>query len=226
MAALPNEAEMISLLAINYRNSPRDPMFGFTFAKNFLINDKAPYIVTLFVAALSWTAIRTSDRLASVPFVEYRVEPQSGAGGVSGIELRIRNITQASRFDCFTITLVARRSESLILGDAAGQQHQLRGTVFASLTVKLAKPNEWEIEATNISPGADIALFVPATGIGKPAVLASSCAGVLTVEAGAKEDEEKKVKSKVSAGVLPVLVEQSRLTWFVEHEIAILWSAL
>ena len=140
--------------------------------------------------------------------------------------MRIRNITQASRFDCFTITLVARRSESLVLGDAAGQQHQLRGTVFASFTVKLAKPNEWEIEATNISPGADIALFVPATGIGKPAVLASSCAGVLTVEAGAKEDEEKKVKSKVSAGVLPVLVEQSQLTWFVDYEIAILWSAL
>jgi hypothetical protein len=173
-------------------------MLGFNFARGALMNEKAPYIVTLFVAALSWTVIRTADRLAGVPFVEYRITTVLNDAGVHGIDVRLRNITQASRFDCFTITLATRRRDCLKFGDPMHQRHQLRGSVFASFTVKRAKPDEWEIEAASVSPGADIALFVPASGEGVPALLASACDTTVTSAGASKDEGGKKEIAKSS----------------------------
>jgi hypothetical protein len=202
-------------------------MLGFKFIKSFLLNDKAPLVVTLFVAALSWTAIRTSDRLASIPFIEYRVEPAKNEQGISGIELRLRNITAANKFDCFLLTLWTRRHDTLKFGDPKQQQHRLRGTVFATLTATPSRSGEWNIEARNLAPGADISLFVPATGTGDPAVLGSACVQVATVfDTGSAESADKKAKSKGAPDAVPILVEQSLATRFVEYEIKILWLAL
>jgi hypothetical protein len=202
-------------------------MLGFKFIRSFLINDKAPFVVTLFVAALSWTAIRTSDRLASIPFIEYRTLLVKSEQGVSGIELRLRNITAASKFECFLLTLVARRHDTLKFADPKDQQHRLRGTVFSSLKVTRSKVDEWDVEAKNLAPGADISLFVPATGAGEPAVLGSACANVPTVfEASPTEGADKKAASKIAPEAVPILVERSFATRFVEYEIEILWLAL
>jgi hypothetical protein len=202
-------------------------MLGFQFIKDFLVNDKAPFVVTLFVAALSWTAIRTSDRLASIPFVEYHVEHEANRHGISGVALRLRNITAASKFDCFLVTLSTRPTDSLKFGDPTKQQHQLRGTVFATLEAKASKPGEWNIEARDLGPGADISIFIPTTGTGEPALLGSACAQRTTVfDAGQSESAEKKEKPKSAPAAVPILVERSVSTQFVEHEIAILWLAL
>lgn len=202
-------------------------MLGFEFVRRFLVNEKAPFVVTLFIAALSWTAIRTSDRLASVPFIEYEVEPAKSEQGISGIELRLRNITTASKFDCFLLTLWTRRHDTLKFGDPKQQQHRLRGTVFATLAATPSKSGEWSIEAKNMAPGADITLFVPATGVGDPAVLGSACAQVTTVlDPDASEGSNQKAKPRNTSDAVPILVERSLTTRFVEYEIKILWFAL
>ena len=199
-------------------------MSGSTVVKGFLGSEKAPFIVTLFIAALSWTAIHTSERLSSTPFVEYRIAPTHSESGVQGIEIRLRNITASSRFDCFGLTLVTRRQETLKFGDAKSQQHHLRGTVFASLTVKQAKDNEWGIDVANLSPGADIALFVPTSGDGSPVVLASSCPSVPVMPKGGEKGDAD--KGEKPAAAVPVLIQRSFTTFFVEYEITILWGAL
>lgn len=39
----------------------------------FFSTEKAPYFVTLFVAALAWTGLRSSERVTNTPFIEYDI---------------------------------------------------------------------------------------------------------------------------------------------------------
>lgn len=188
---------------------------------NVLISEKAPYVVTLFAAALSWLTIRTSDHLATVPFVEYRVasEPKTKP---PGFDLRLRNITAGSTFDCFQLMLIVRRGDSLTFGEAKDQQIELRGTVFSSLTVTRVAEREWDIKAEDVAPSADITLFVPSTGQGSPAVLVESCPAQDPSTKNASSDGT----SGSPRGLAPVLVEASWATWMLDHEMLILWVAL
>lgn len=191
-----------------------------------LFNEKAPYLVTLFVAAASWTAVHTAERLASTPFLEYQLSEARLDSGIQAVELRLRNITTSSRFSCFMLTVVPRRRDNLTLGDPKAQRHQLHGTVFASLTVTRAKPSEWEIRAENLAPGADIALFIPTTQTGRPAVLVGPCSIEASSSNSSKNDADKQDRAKPPGGTLPVLVEGGLSTFFVEYEIPILWGLL
>jgi hypothetical protein len=190
------------------------------------MGEKAPYVVTLFVAALSWLTIHTADRLSSIQFVEYRVA-LSDSEGRHGIEVRLRNITVASKFDCFLLTFATRQGETLKFGDPKGQQITLRGTVLSTLTVIQTEDNEWDIKAENLAPGADIALFVPATGAGTPAILTESCrANNASSEDGVAGNANNEKTTTRSRGESPVLIQRSLTTRFVEYEIRILWSGL
>jgi hypothetical protein len=98
--------------------------------------------------------------------------------------------------------------------------------VFSLLTATKAKPAEWEIEATNLAPGADIAMFIPGVGSGTPLVLVQPCVVRIDIASDAKRSEDAKDEKKPAAAATPILVERGLTTAFVEYEIAILWSAL
>ncbi len=188
--------------------------------------EKAPYIVTLFAAAFSWLTIRTADRLSSIPFVEYSVASAENDGH-PGVVVHLRNITLGSKFSCLQLTLGIRQGGTLKFGDPKDQQVILRGTVLSTLKLVTPLPEEWDIQINNLSPGADVSLFVPTTGKGSPAALIGSCSASdsgYEKTAGGETDDEKATRR--SGGELPVLVERSLTTVFVEHELCFLWSAL
>jgi hypothetical protein len=202
-------------------------MAGLGFLRDLLTNDKAPYMVTLFVAAFTWVAHRTTERLSGTPFVEYRISPSQNERGALGVTLRIRNITEASRFDCILITLKPRASESLKFDDSAGQRHGIQGTALTLLTAEITKPTEWAIRATNVAPGTDNWIFIPAKGAGEPAAMVQSCTEVSEASAddassgGAKGDGGKAVPASN-----PILVRWGVRPFFVENELLILWTSL
>ena len=195
-------------------------------AKSILGNEKAPYAVTLFVAATAWTAVHTADRVSNTPFVEYRFASAQTRAGKLGLELRLRNVTAATRFECFTLTLTPHAGAALKFGDAAYQQARVRGTVFARPIVTKASPNEWEVKVESLAPGADISLIIPIEGDGEPALLVSMCPDEAGSSVDEKADGAKKERGKPAPLVVPVLLRRSPTTFFVEFEIALLWFAL
>ena len=216
MQPYPSKVKLRFQLTLPSMNLPKD----------FLTGEKAPFIVTLFVAALSWTAIRTADRLAGTPFIEYRISESQSENKRPGMELRLRNITPASRFDCFRLTIAARQLETLRFGDPKEQRHRIRGTVLSLLTATRSKDTEWEIRATNLAPGADIEIFIPTVGIGTPLVLVQPCAIQAEEESEPVKGIEVKKEKEGTKADAPVIIAWGPTTMFVEYEIAILWSAL
>lgn len=199
-------------------------MFRLSLVGDFFRSEKAPYVVTLFVAALAWTMLRTADRLVNTPFIEYRIDPVKIDNKLDGIEIRFRNITPSSSFECFLVTVASDSTEKLRFGEPASQKHVLRGTVAAALTVTRAKPNEWEIQATDVLPGADIALRVPVIGKDQPRIMVRQCREEGPVVKS--EDREGSGKKASPRPVVPTLLQRSLTTWFVEFELLILWAAL
>lgn len=199
-------------------------MFRLSLVGDFFRSEKAPYVVTLFVAALTWTMLRTSDRLVNTPFIEYRIDPVRIDNKLDGVEIRFRNITPSSSFECFLVTVASSSPDKLRFGDPTVQRHFLRGTVAAALTVTRAKPDEWEIQATDLLPGADIALQVPVIGKDEPRIMVRQC---LEDEPGIKSEDREGSKKKTSPRPgIPTLLHRSLTTWFVEFELLILWAAL
>ncbi len=178
-----------------------------------LVNDKTPLIVTVFVAVLSWTALRTNDRLTSTPFIEYRLAERQNEAGIPSVELRLRNLTTASKFDCFVLTLVPRHAEPLKFGESSKVEYRLHGTALVLPTVSAATADEWNINIHGLAPGADLSIFIPTIGSGIPAVLADPCPGATAA------NTDKQVLE-------PILIELSWRTYFVEYELQILWTLL
>lgn len=204
-------------------------MLGIDFAKGLLTNEKAPYLVTLFVAALAWTIVRTTDRLGSVPFLEYRTETEAAATGIGGrFGLRLRNVSVGSRFECFEIRFVKRTDQQLEFGDAAEQGARIQGTVLALPKVTKAEPDEWVVSVTSMSPGADLTIYVPVKRLIAnefPAILASTCPGTPDTSDGLKATKDEHAPKSTASG-LPILLKHSPTTFFVEYELPILWAAL
>jgi hypothetical protein len=185
--------------------------------------EKAPYVMTVFVAAVAWTSIRTADRLSSVAFIEYELG-SPGAGRDQKVEIRLRNITQAAVFPCFIMTVASADPSTLAFGPSEQWDQILRGTVLVQGTPRRAEKDEAEIEIKNFSPGADFALRLPTLGQGSPRLLVRECSA-LTAEPSSGESKADK-KDKPSSGAPPILVHRSLATFFVEWEIAVLWSIL
>lgn len=199
-------------------------MIGWPLIGDFFRNEKAPYVVTLFVAALTWTMLRTSDRLVNTPFIEYRIESVLIDKKIEGVEIRLRNITSANSFECFLVTVASSNEKTLRFGDPAMQRHVLRGTVAAELTVTHVKQNEWEIEAKDLLPGADIAIQVPVIGQDQPRIMVRPCK--LNEVSDRPTDGEGSGKKASPRPAIPALLHRSFSTWFVEFELFILWAAL
>lgn len=185
--------------------------------------EKAPYVVTLFVAALGWTALRTSDRLQQTPFVEYRTthEAVQQKGGARYALVHIRNVTTAHSFDCFRLEFVG--PPNAFGAVAANSYFSYRGTVASRARVELAQSANWRWEVKDFMSGADMVLGVPLQGDTRFQVMTRPCDAAPAAEAkgeGAKDG----AKSKTPAA--PLLLERSLQTFYVEYELALLWIGL
>jgi hypothetical protein len=193
-------------------------------------SDKAPLVLTLFVAAIGWTTARTTDRLSSTPFLEYRLDPAELKPAKPAVDVRVRNITTQHTFGCVRVMVVEPQlAMKKFFGARAEGTQVLRGTVLAKSDVLRAQDHEWEVEFTDLGPGADIAFRVPLVSYELPKLLFRTCPPRATAEDSDEDDESAAGPDKSKEGgkpPSPVLVEQSFQTWFVEHEIPVLWSVL
>lgn len=180
--------------------------------------DKAPYVVTLFIGALCWTGLRTSERLADSPMVEYQLSHQSirGAGGdvFSYAHLRLRNTTHKKIFECFKIDVVSKNSS--LIDNADNQTLTYIGNVGTTATVVISKNSIWQWSITNFAPGADIILGIPMVGFSLPKLLVRPCSPTQSSVGPNAPDSPPP----------PTLIERSMVTFYVEHEMPILWAGL
>lgn len=187
-------------------------------------SEKAPYIVTLFVAAVAWTSVRTAERLSGTPFVEYRIDDQRTDKGRS-LEFRLRNITQSAMFPCFQLMVASADVQSLALQPSEQWDQVIRGTVLVLGTYQRAVRDEAVIEIENLFPGGDFAVRIPVKGTGDPRLLARNCAPKQS-SGVASSAEPSKSKPAAASQAPPILVPRSARTFFLEWEMAILWAAL
>lgn len=191
-----------------------------THALSWLSTDKAPLYVSFFFAALAWTLVRTVDRIAATPIVEYRVHPHSetfiGDGPDRVIGVRFRNMTLARPVNCLIVNLSAQTKKSadempLEFTKMTPSTYRLNGHVLAKATAEVLDARSAQLNMKNFPPGADIEFGVRANGTGKLNVKASPC-----------EDS----KGTEGAAAMPVILERSLKTRVIERELQVLWSGL
>lgn len=180
--------------------------------------EKAPYVVTLFVAALGWTALRTSDRLLQTPFVEYQtkkdVVPHTGSGKYALVQLR--NVTTIQSYECFLLEFVG--PSSAFDSGATNFHIAYNGTVAVNVGVITNSDSNWRFKVQDFMPGADVVVGVLANERAPFRVMVRPCEATPSVD--------PKDESKAKRNVTPVLLERSFHTWYVEYELLVLWVGL
>lgn len=186
---------------------------------SWLSTDKAPLYVSFFFAALAWTLVRTVDRIAATPIVEYRVHPHSetfaGDGPDRVVGVRFRNMTFARPVNCLIVFLSAPMKKSatempLEFTGVTPSTYRLNGHVFAKATAEILDTRSAQLNMKNFPPGADIEFGLRASGEGKLNVKASPCDS----------------KGTEGAAAMPVILERSVKTRLIERELEVLWSGL
>jgi hypothetical protein len=81
-----------------------------------MLTDKAPYIVTIVIAALAWALTHMADRLLSTPMIKYTTQEISSNNSKT-IFLTFKNITRDKTFKGLQILLTAP-SDGVITGGA------------------------------------------------------------------------------------------------------------
>lgn len=187
---------------------------------SWLSTDKAPLYVSMFFAALAWTLVRTVDRIAATPIVEYKVDPHSQSFASDGpdrvIGVHFRNMSASRPIDCLYVFLGVPMKNSasdptLKLNKFTPSVLRINGPVFANVTIQFATTSNAEVELTNFPLGADIELGIRASGEDNLRVRARTCAQPKT--------------TGVSAA-MPVMLERSATTRLIEHELHVLWAGL
>ena len=170
--------------------------------------EKAPYLVALFIAAVGWTIVRTTDRMSATPLVEYLVQTQVTAGNSSHTTVRVRNITTSVRFSCFELTVASVRNSSLRFDPSQPHGLVIRGGVLSKVSKSATEPELARFIVQDFNPGADLEIGLKTAGNDSPRLLASPCLPT------SKENVE------------PVLIERSPTSRLVEHELFFLWLGL
>lgn len=197
--------------------------------KKIVLTDKAPYIITIFVAALAWTVVRTVDRLSALPVIEYQTSAQSSdfldsqPGQMSTV--RLRNITLATTFECLIFVVQADPpGGAYVFGRPADSRYIVRGTAIASGAVTVETPYLAQIKVTKFWPGSDLEFGVTSFGNGTISTKVQRCR---------IEDESHPASADTSVAgkpekdsPFPILLEKGWQTSFVEHETYWLWGAL
>ncbi len=75
--------------------------------------EKAPYIVTVFIAALGWTVTHFVDRIVNSPTIEYKITKTPVTGNAHDFSIRITNLSTTSTFRNPEFTVVARGNAKL-----------------------------------------------------------------------------------------------------------------
>jgi hypothetical protein len=116
-----------------------------------MLTDKAPYVVTILIAALAWAITHMADRLLSSPMIKYS-EQKISSNGEQTLFLTFKNITRDKTFKKLQIILTAATdgvitSGAIIPAQPAwegDQPYQVAGRTF-EFTFPEFQPG-WEIE--------------------------------------------------------------------------------
>ncbi|UPK02016.1 hypothetical protein [Bradyrhizobium sp. 170] len=116
-----------------------------------MLSDKAPYIVTIVVAGLTWAATHLADRLLSTPIVKYSVQ-RIATKDSQTIYLTFKNITRDKTFKQLQLILTAPSDGVITTGavipvqpaSEGDQPYQVAGRTFA-FTFPEFQPG-WQIE--------------------------------------------------------------------------------
>ena len=195
-----------------------------------LHDDKAPYFITIFIAAFCWTVVRTVDRLSALPLIEYSASISAQAsGGSSNYTLRLRNISNDKVFSCVKVILRVPKESKFSFSISANPIPRLRGAMYVEPKVGQIAAGFAEIYLLNFSPGADLEYVFVGTGNDAIRLLAQICPAIDEVPVGTaklKGKEEGSTKTKSDAPTHVLLIEKSLETSFIDNELAYLWSFL
>lgn len=158
-----------------------------------MMNDKAPYVVSLILGVLGWLVGHMVDRIVAAPTLEYHVE-ETDSDGRRSMAVELTNITRDKSFD----SLRAR----IVIPDA--KQYEPPTLVSAEPAFEGTTAPETKADTTNfilprMMPGAEINFGIAAASAGEPR---------LSIWSDAKE---------------PIRLQERGLeTFFAKHEIEIL----
>jgi hypothetical protein len=137
-------------------------------AKQRMLGEKAPYVVTLIVAALAWAVTHIVDRLLTTPLLTYRSQIIQGAGNKS-LYLTLKNITKDKTF----------RNVHLIITSAQGEV--MRDPAVIPIQPAWEGDQPWtlsgstlEYNFSEIQPGSQFEVSVTFAGREQPTVRMSS----------------------------------------------------
>jgi hypothetical protein len=78
-----------------------------------MLTEKAPYIVTVFIAALAWTVTHFVNRIVDSPTIEYKIIKTQVQGNTYDYVVRITNLSSTSTFHNPEFTVIARGNAKL-----------------------------------------------------------------------------------------------------------------
>jgi hypothetical protein len=133
-----------------------------------MLAEKAPYAITIVMAALTWAATHLADRLLSTPMVKYSVQRLATKDGQT-LYLTFKNITRDKTFKQLQLILTAPSNGVIISGavipvqpaSEGDQPYKVEGRTF-------------EFVFPEFQPGWQIELSVNYTGSAQPSLRLSS----------------------------------------------------
>jgi hypothetical protein len=181
----------------------------------WLSTDKAPLYVSFFFAALAWTLVRTADRIAATPIVEFSVQPHSESFARDGpdrvIGVRLRNMTLAHPVSCLVVYLNATSDIPFQFTAVTPSTYRINGHVHVRAYAQILDSSNAQFDLQSFPPGADVEFGLRAKGEGTLNIKAKPCDAPTGTEA---------------AATMPVIVERSVKTRLIERELQVLWSGL
>lgn len=158
-----------------------------------MMNDKAPYVVSLILGVLGWLVGHMVDRIIAAPTLEYHVE-ETESGGRRGLDIELTNITRDKSFDSLRARIVIPNATRYSTPTLVSAEPAFEGT-----TAPETKEDTTNFILPRMMPGAEIDFGVAAASIGEPR---------LSIWSDAKE---------------PIRLQERGLeTFFAKHEIEVL----
>jgi hypothetical protein len=189
-----------------------------------LFSEKAPYIITLFVAALGWTVNQTVSALTDSPTIAYKINWEQKGESHPKVACTVKNVTRTKQF---------KNLQFILIIDRFNQKGQFDND---SASIDPISPS-FNVASSEITPNGQAAHFdVPLLQPGWAMELSATATQELPVNL---QQTFKKPASNDSASndsasndsevvrMVPFGIE----TWIVEHEIqcligmAVLWLA-
>lgn len=175
--------------------------------------EKAPYLLTLFVALIGWLVTYTASRYERAPLVEYAIDDADGqliCNGATAKEFitTMRNISPSASIACVRILFSARSpgSDTNVSLEKGELVHIAGPTVFPVFNKLPAE--EIIVFQMDLHPGAAIAVPVSTTIPARLSLALAQC---------------ELPSGQPSSGSLPVLLASSWQTWLIRHSLSVLW---